>query len=153
LFIDDDAAVRGAAKMFLQVAGYQVSVAACTAEAVELARQHHDLEAVISDYHLGPGEIGVDAIAAVRAVCDSGLRAVLMSGDTGLTLTDVERGPNTSIASKPINPETLLALLAAPQPEFRPSLDSRNRNKIPIEQNIGPKPMVCDRGAAAGPPR
>ena len=101
--------------MFLKVAGYRVSAAASTEEAVEHARRHHDLEFVISDYHLGPGETGVDAIAAVRAVRDQGLRAVLMSGDAGLRLTDVERGPDTAIAHKPINPDELLALLPARQ--------------------------------------
>lgn len=111
LFIDDDAAVRAAAQLLLKVAGYRVSIATCTAEAVEHARQHRDLKIVISDYHLGHTETGVDAIAAVRAVCGPGLPAVLMSGDTGLTLTDVQRGPNTAIANKPIRADELLALL------------------------------------------
>jgi CheY-like chemotaxis protein len=116
LLIEDDAAVRAAAHLLLKVAGYRVSIATCTVEAVEHARQHHDLEAVISDYHLGYTENGVEAIAAVRAVCGPGLRAVLMSGDTGLLLTDVERGPDTSIAHKPINADALLALLPTPTP-------------------------------------
>ena len=115
LLIEDDAAVRAAAHLLLKVAGYRVSVAACTAEAVEHARQHHDLEVVISDYHLGYAENGVAAIAAVRAVRGPGLRAVLMSGDTGLLLTDIERGPCTSIANKPISAEQLLALLPPPR--------------------------------------
>ncbi len=115
LLIEDDAAVRAAAHLLLKVAGYRVTIAACTAEAVEYARQHHDLDAVISDYHLGHAENGVEAIAAVRAVRGPGLKAVLMSGDTGLLLTDLERGPDTSIAAKPISADQFLALLPAPQ--------------------------------------
>jgi DNA-binding NtrC family response regulator len=116
LLIEDDAAVRAATHLLLRVAGYQVSVAACIAEAVEHARQHHDFEVVISDYHLGYAENGVDAIAAVRAICAPGLRAVLMSGDAGLLLTDTERGPDTSISQKPTRADELLALLPARQP-------------------------------------
>jgi DNA-binding NtrC family response regulator len=116
LLIEDDAAVRAAASLLLNVAGYRVSMAACTADALAQARRHRDLEVVISDYHLGWSENGVEAIAAVRAVYGPGLRAILMSGDTGLLLTDVERGPDTSIASKPISADAFLALLPALRP-------------------------------------
>jgi DNA-binding NtrC family response regulator len=115
LLIEDDAAVSAAGRLLLKVAGYRVTSAMCIAEAIEHARQNHDLEVVISDYHLGHSENGVDAIAAVRAVRGSGLRAVLISGDTGLLLTDAQRGPDTSVANKPINADELLALLAARQ--------------------------------------
>jgi len=113
LLIEDDAAVSAAASLLLRVAGYRVAVAACTAEALVHARQDQDLDVVVSDYHLGHTETGVDAIAAVRAIRGPGVRAVLMSGDTGLLLTDVERGPDTAIAHKPINADDLLALLPA----------------------------------------
>jgi CheY-like chemotaxis protein len=116
LLIEDDAAVRAGARLLLKVAGYRVTMAACTADAIAHARQNHDLDVVISDYHLGYTENGVDAIAAVRAVCGPTLRAVLISGDTGLLLTDVERGPDTFIARKPINADELFALLPAPRP-------------------------------------
>ena len=113
LLIEDDLAVREATHLLLTVAGYDVSDAADVAEAVEHARRRRDLEVVISDYHLGGTENGVDAIAAVRAVSAPGLRAVLMSGDTGLLLLETERGPDTSIAEKPIRAEAFLALLPA----------------------------------------
>lgn len=116
LVIEDDAAVRNAIRLLLRAAGYRVSAAACTAEATGLARQHDDFEVVISDYHLSYDENGVDAIAAVRAICAPGLKAILMSGDTGLLLTDAERGPDTGILPKPTRAEDLLALL--------PSLES-----------------------------
>jgi CheY-like chemotaxis protein len=115
LLIEDDAAVSAAASLLLRVAGYRVTVAASTAEALEHARRNRDFDVVLSDYHLGHSETGVDAIAAVRAVRGPGLRAVLMSGDTGLRLTDVARGPDTAIAQKPINADDLLALLPAPR--------------------------------------
>jgi CheY-like chemotaxis protein len=113
LLIEDDAAVRAATHLLLRVAGYQVSVAACIAEAVDRARQHDDFEAVISDYHLSDTENGIEAIAAVRAIYGPSLRAILMSGDTGLLLTDAERGPNTSISQKPTLVDEFLALLPA----------------------------------------
>ena len=116
LLIEDDVAVRAATHLLLRVAGYQVSVAACIGEAIDHARQHHDFEVVISDYHLGDAENGVDAIAAVRAICGLGLRAILMSGDTGLLLTGAERGPDTSISPKPTRVDEFLALLPPRQP-------------------------------------
>ena len=113
LLIEDDAAVRAATHLLLRVAGYEVSVAACIADAVGHARQHDDFEVVISDYHLSNDENGVAAIAAVRAICGTGLRAILMSGDTGLLLTDAERGSNTSVSEKPTRVDEFLALLPA----------------------------------------
>jgi DNA-binding NtrC family response regulator len=113
LLIEDDVAVRAATHLLLRVAGYQVAVAACIAEATDHARQHDDFEMVISDYHLSNHENGVAAIAAVRAICGSSLRAILMSGDTGLLLTDAQRGPNTSISEKPTRVDEFLALLPA----------------------------------------
>ncbi|HUO78806.1 MAG TPA: hypothetical protein VMU00_01570 [Steroidobacteraceae bacterium] len=116
LFIEDDAAVAAAARLLLKVAGYRVTTASCIAEAVEQAARHDDFCAVVSDYHLGPSENGVGAIAAVRKVRGHCLRAVLISGDTGLRLSEVQRGPDTTIASKPISAEALLALLPAARP-------------------------------------
>ena len=88
-----------------------MSAAACIAEATGHVRQNDDFEVVISDYHLSCAENGVDAIAAVRAICAPGLKAILMSGDAGLLLTDAERGPDTSILPKPTRAGDLLALL------------------------------------------
>ena len=115
LLVEDDAAVRAATRLLLTVAGYKVCAAACIAEALDHARQHHDFEVVISDFHLGYTENGVDAIAAVRAICGSGLRAILMSGDGGLLLTDAERGPDTSVSQKPTRADEFLALLPTRQ--------------------------------------
>jgi DNA-binding NtrC family response regulator len=115
LLIEDDVAVRAATHLLLRVAGYQVSVAACIAEATDHARHHQDFEVVISDYHLSDHENGVAAIAAVRAICGPGLRAILMSGDTGLLLTDAQRGPSTFLSEKPTRVDEFLALLPSRQ--------------------------------------
>lgn len=116
LLIEDDVAVRAATRLLLKIAGFEVSVAACIAEAIGHARRHDDFEVVISDYHLGCMENGVEAIAAVREICGPGLRAVLMSGDTGLLLTEEERGPNTALSPKPTRIDDFLALLPVPEP-------------------------------------
>jgi DNA-binding NtrC family response regulator len=115
LLIEEDEAVCAATRLLLTVAGYRVTVAACLIAAVDCARRIDELEEVISDYHLGSVENGVDATAAVRAVQGPGLRAVLMTGDTGLLLTDVTRGPDTAVTNKPIVADELLALIAAPR--------------------------------------
>jgi len=115
LLIEGDVAIRAATHLLLRVAGYHVSVAACTAEAVEHARRHADIEVVICDDHLGYTECGTEAIAAVRAICAPGLRAVLMCGDAGPLRADTERDSRTSVSQMPARAEELLALLPSPQ--------------------------------------
>jgi CheY-like chemotaxis protein len=115
LLVEQDAAVRAATCMLLKVAGYRVAAAASIAEAAAQAHQHDDLEVVIADYQLGNIEDGIDAIAAVRAVRGPCLKALLVSADTGFLLTDLAGIAGMSTASKPINPDELVAILAAPQ--------------------------------------
>jgi hypothetical protein len=68
-----------------------VIVAAGTAEAIERARENGDLEVVVSGYYLRHSNNGVDAIAAARAIRGRSPRATLISGDTGMLLTDAQR--------------------------------------------------------------
>ena len=111
LLVEDDEAVRGATRLLLRVAGYRVSVAASVPEATAHLRGHPDVELLISDYHLGGVETGMQAIAAARAVLGPQLRAVLLTGDTSSAVRDLECGDQTRIASKPINADEFLELL------------------------------------------
>jgi two-component system, sensor histidine kinase len=68
---------------------------------------------VIADYHLQKGETGIEVIAAARAVAGEHLGAVLVSGDTSSTLRDVKATDRLRIASKPIQADELLSIMAA----------------------------------------
>ena len=111
LLVEDDEAVRGATRLLLRVAGYRVTVAASVAEAEARAREHPDVDLLISDFHLGASETGLQAIAAARAARGPTLRAVLVTGDTSSAVRELASDTHTRIASKPINADEFLALL------------------------------------------
>ncbi|MGO9994392.1 MAG: ATP-binding protein [Steroidobacteraceae bacterium] len=111
LLVEDDAAVRGATGMLLKVAGYRVTAAACLSQAIAEAREHRNFDLLITDYHLGGTETGMDVITAVRLEIGPDLKALLVTGDTSSAVKDLEHDANTRIASKPINADDFLRLL------------------------------------------
>ena len=111
MLVDDDEGVRNATAMLLRVEGFEVSCAACLAEANEVLRKLPRIDLVIADYHLQKGVTGIDVIAAARTVAGEQLAAVLVSGDTSSTLRDVKSTDRLRIASKPIQADELLSLI------------------------------------------
>jgi len=113
LLVEDDAGVRDATRMLLAVEGYRVTAVASKSEALRSAREEGSPELLITDYHLGGGELGTDVIAAVRDSVGAEVKAVLVTGDTSALVKRMSSDPQLRIASKPINAEELLAILAA----------------------------------------
>jgi len=113
LLVEDDAGVRDATRMLLAVEGYRVTAVASKSEALRSAREEGSPELLITDYHLGGGELGTDVIAAVRDSVGAEVKAVLVTGDTSTLVKRMSSDPQLRIASKPINAEELLAILAA----------------------------------------
>jgi len=111
LLVDDDAGVLDATRMLLKSAGYDVAAVASAAEALDYARHHPRVDLLLTDYHLGDGETGIQAIAAVREAVGRPLKAVLITGDTSSVMQTLSPDPLLRIASKPINAEELLDLL------------------------------------------
>jgi signal transduction histidine kinase/CheY-like chemotaxis protein len=111
LLVEDDPGVRNATRMFLKGEGYRVSTAGSLQEAIARLSAASDLDLVISDYHLGDGKTGSDVIAAARDALGSGLRAILVTGDTSSAIKELQRDEHLRIASKPINPDELLGLI------------------------------------------
>ncbi len=97
--------------MLLEVEGYRVITAASLAVAVKGAKENLQINLLVTDYHLSPGETGVEVIAALRGVLGESLRAVLVTGDTSSTVGDLERDEWIRVASKPINADELLAIV------------------------------------------
>lgn len=114
LVVDDDPAMLVASRLLLKAEGFRVSSAPGLAEAVRLAREHDDIKVIVSDYHLGKGELGTQVIEAVREIRGVGLGAVLLSGDTSMeiinSIAKIDAG--IGVASKPIKADDLLGLLA-----------------------------------------
>ncbi len=119
LLVDDDAGVRNATAMLLEVEGFAVARAASLGEAVQEARRDPPIDIVIADYHLQKGETGIDVIAAVRELVGPRLGAVLVSGDTSSTLRQIIPDDRLRLASKPIRADELLALISTLLPPKR----------------------------------
>lgn len=113
LLVEDDAAVRNATRMLLKVEGYRVTAVGSMAEALQHARDGHDIDLLVTDYHLGDGEVGTQVIDALREYLALPLKAILMTGDTSTAMLALPRDPRLRVASKPINADELLALLRA----------------------------------------
>jgi len=111
LLVEDDAPVRDATRMLLKVEGYRVTAVATLAEALRAAHDGEGIDILVTDYHLGDGETGTQVIAAVREVLDSGLRAILMTGDTSSAIKELPRDARLQVASKPVKADELLTLI------------------------------------------
>ncbi|HSY06012.1 MAG TPA: PAS domain S-box protein [Steroidobacteraceae bacterium] len=113
ILVEDDPGVRDATRMLLSVEGYRVAAVASLDEAVRNAQEQGAPDLLITDYHLREGELGTQVIAALRKSVGADLRSVLITGDTSAAIRQLCDDPHLRIASKPINAEELLALLAA----------------------------------------
>ena len=112
LVVDDDPAVLNATRMLLKVEGFAVSAASGLAEAIRVAEQHRDITVLVTDYHLGNGDLGTQLIDAVRGVIGAQVGAVLVSGDTSGVIKATVSDPRVRVASKPIIAEELLRIIA-----------------------------------------
>jgi PAS domain S-box-containing protein len=113
LLVEDDPGVRDATRMLLAVEGYRVTAVSSKLEALRSARAEGTPDLVITDYHLGAGELGTQVIADLRASVGTDVRAVLVTGDTSTLVKQMSGDPHLRIASKPVNAEELLGLLTA----------------------------------------
>jgi PAS domain S-box-containing protein len=113
LLVEDDPAVRDATRMLLTVEGYRITAVASLSEALRSTREDGAPEILITDYHLREGELGTQVIAAVRASAGKDVKAVLVTGDTSAVIRQMSGDRHLRIASKPINAEELLSMLAA----------------------------------------
>jgi signal transduction histidine kinase len=112
LLVEDDASVRDATAMLLRVEGYRVTAVASLADALPaVAKQEPEL--LVTDYHLGNGELGTEVITALRARVGPGLKAILLTGDTSGVIKEMDADSDLRILSKPVNAEELLRLLQA----------------------------------------
>ena len=97
--------------MLLNVEGYRVSAVASREEALRSAREEGAPDLLITDYHLGNGELGTEVLAALRENLRTEVKAVLVTGDTSTVVKHMSHDPGLRIASKPIDAERLLTVL------------------------------------------
>jgi len=109
--LEDNAEVADALTCFLTASGHEVVVAnACKTLMALLGERSPDI--VISDYGLGGGATGIDAVFSLRAKFGATLPAIIVTGDTDhdLIRTASERG--LRLHHKPLAIDVLHAALA-----------------------------------------
>jgi two-component system CheB/CheR fusion protein len=111
LLVEDDAAVRNATRMLLKVEGYRVSTAGSLSQALAQAAETPDIDLLVTDYHLGGTETGLQVITAVRSAVNPTLKAVLVTGDTSTIVRELSHDAHLRMASKPINADELVGIL------------------------------------------
>ena len=111
LLVEDDAGVRDATRMLLSVEGYQVTTAASLAEALDKAKTGTGIDLLITDFHLGKTNTGVQVINGVREIAGATLGAILITGDTSARIRELGLDDRLSVACKPIDADQLLRLI------------------------------------------
>jgi CheY-like chemotaxis protein len=111
LLVEDDAAVRNATRMLLRAGGYEVFTAGSHTEALQKLHEHQSLDLLITDYHLGSGETGVQVINSMRAALGAEFKAILITGDTSPQIKGLSLDEHLRVASKPIQADELLLLI------------------------------------------
>ena len=111
LLVEDDPEVRLATRMLLKAEGYAVTAAASSLEALQRAREDRSIALVVTDYHLGPGETGVQVILSLREILNTRVKAVLITGDTSSAIKAIEPDPDLRVVSKPVQAEVFLGLV------------------------------------------
>jgi len=80
-------------------------------EAVKQAHKQKDILLLITDFHLGNGELGTEVIRSIRSVLGRDVKAFLLTGDTSSRVQIIARENDACLMSKPINAEELLERL------------------------------------------
>ena len=111
LLVEDDPGVRDATRMLLRVEGYQVTTAASLEQAIAAVQSGTGFELLMTDYHLGTNQTGIQVIAALRECLGPHLKSVLVTGDTSAAVRGLAPDPYLRVLSKPIRAEALLRLL------------------------------------------
>ncbi len=113
LIIDDEAMIRTGLTMLLEGWGWQVAAVADAAEATEkVAAWARGPDIILADYRLADGQVGTDAVKAVRAACARDVPAVIITGDTSADRLAAIQASGFAVAHKPVTADRLRAMTA-----------------------------------------
>ena len=111
MLIEDDALGRIGLAGLLSSWGCIVTEAEGANEACALYRQDMAPDIIISDFRLGGGVNGIEAVQRVRDIAGSALVACLISGDTDADLRNQAQAAGLSLLQKPVRPAKMRSLL------------------------------------------
>lgn len=114
LIVEDDAPVRSALELLLSLEGYPVRAVGTAAAAIATFREFgHDIDIVLTDYHLGEGETGLGVLRQLRELAGRDLPAVVLSGDTSSFVANLAATERVRVLRKPVDPAVLVATMEA----------------------------------------
>lgn len=111
LVIEDDAYAREAMQELLGSWSYRVESVSSIAQACDYLQQQGAPDIIVSDYRLGHGQNGLEAIAQLRRLAGRDVPACLMSGDTDAQLMQSALAAGLTLLHKPVRPAKLRSLL------------------------------------------
>lgn len=112
LVIENEPAIQDAMRALLEGWGCVVFAALSEADAVVVVRQHGQPDAILADYHLDDGAVGLDAIVAVQQACEAHIPAVVITANHSPDLLAEIRDVGYHLLNKPVRPARLRSLLA-----------------------------------------
>jgi signal transduction histidine kinase len=113
LLIENEPAISEAMILLLERWGCDVAVATSGAEAVEKLRAlANPPQIIIADLHLNNGELGPQAIQAVRRACGKEAPALLVTADHSSRAEEEARRNKLEMLRKPVRPAELRSLLS-----------------------------------------
>jgi CheY-like chemotaxis protein len=111
LVIEDNSHARAAVQGLLQSWDCEVRVAANRDEALQQLRSGGVPDLVLSDYHLGAAENGIECIQTLRTQAGTHIPACLMSGETHEDFLQAVKAADLPLLHKPVRPAKLRSLL------------------------------------------
>jgi CheY-like chemotaxis protein/two-component sensor histidine kinase len=111
LLIEDNDSAREAVRELLHSWGCKVAVAKTLVDAQAQLLQQGVPDVILSDYHLGAAENGIECIAALRNLAGGPVPACLMSGDTHDAFLEAVKAAGLPLLHKPVRPAKLRSLL------------------------------------------
>ncbi|WP_448207102.1 PAS domain-containing protein [Azospirillum sp. sgz302134] len=106
--VDDDAIVLVSLQTILKEWGYTVLIAGSGAQAIEKLRAgNRTPDIVIADYRLRDGAVGTDVILAIRALFDTAIPGIIVTGETGPECQRDAAQHGFGLMHKPVTPRQL----------------------------------------------
>ena len=111
LLIEDDALGRVGLASLLASWGCSVKTVEAAQAACELYRQEKAPDIIISDFRLGGGVNGTEAVGMVRRATGQTIAACLISGDTDAKVREQAQAAGLTLLQKPVRPAKLRSLM------------------------------------------
>ena len=111
MVIEDDRLSLDAIRALLESWGYEVRAVPDLDQAVAALQDGFVPQVLVSDYRIGGGVSGMDAIARLSALAGCTIPACLISGDTDVRFIQAAKESGLALLHKPVRPAKLRSLL------------------------------------------